>query len=137
MKAVRILFAGVIVSLFGMTVGMICCGGLFNWVYKLEPTNVWKPMEGAPGMMFYAGTLVLSIVLVLVYAMIHKGIPGKANLIKGGMFGLILWLVGILPGMFATYTFMTVATTVVIYWTILGLATNLVKGVIIAGMYGE
>ena len=116
----------------GSILAMTTCGFLFNWVYKLEPTNVWRPMEGPPGAMFYLGSLVLSIILAFVYALLRKGIPGKNRLVKGLVFGLCVWLVGNLPGMFATYSFMTVATTVVVYWAILGLVELSLKHITIA-----
>jgi hypothetical protein len=137
MKIGKILIAGVAVTVFSAIVGMVTCGGVFNWVYKLEPTNVWKAMEGPPGLMFFIGSFILNIILVFVYALIHKGVPGKNKLIKGLVFGLCVWAVGILPGMFATYSFMTVATTVVIYWTIIGLIQMPLEGIIIAAIYGE
>jgi len=116
---------------------MVTCGGVFNWVYKLEPTNVWKPMEGPPGAIFYVGSLVLGIILAFVYALINKGISGKNRLVKGLVFGLCVWAVGILPGMFANYSFMTVATQVVVYLTILSLVQTPLQGLIIAAIYGE
>ncbi len=138
MKMGKILIAGVVVTVFNAIVGMATCGGVFNWVYKLEPTNVWKPMgSNGPGAAFLVGSLVLSIVLSFVYALINKGIPGKNKFMKGLTFGLCVWAVGMLPGMFATYAFMTVATTVVIYWTILGLIKIPLEGMIIAAIYGE
>ena len=138
MKTGRMLIAGVVVTIFNAIVGMLTCGGIFNWVYKLEPTNVWKPMgSSGPGAGFMIGSLLLSIVLSLVYALIHKGIPGKNKLVKGIVFGLCVWSVGMLPGMFATYAFMTVATTVVVYWTVLGLIQAPLEGMIIAAIYGE
>lgn len=137
MKKWKILIAGVAITVFDVIVGMVTCGWLFNWVYGLEPTNVWKPMEGPPGVTFYIGVLALNIVLVFFYALLNKGIPGKSKLVKGLLFGLCVWAVGILPGMFATYSFMTVATTVVIYWTVSGLIQIPLKGLIIAAIYGE
>lgn len=137
MKIGRILIAGVVVTVFNAIFGGITCGALFNWVYELEPTNIWKPMEGPPGAMFYIGSFILHIVLVFVYALVNKGIPGRNKLYKGFVFGLCVWAVGILPGMFSTYSFMTVATTVVIYWAISGLIQMPLQGVIIAAIYGE
>lgn len=137
MKLVRILIASVAVTIFGAVVGGLTCGWLFNWVYKIEPTNVWKPMDGPPGVVFLVGSLVLSLILVLVYAMLNKGIPGSNRLLKGLIFGLCVWAVGVLPGMFATFTFMTVATTVVIYWTTWSLVVIPLKGLIIAAIYGK
>ena len=78
----------------------------------------------------------MGIILALVYALLYRGIPGK-SIVKGLVFGLFVWLVGTLPGMLATYTFMRVATTVVIYWTIQGLVVLLVEGAIIAAIYGN
>ncbi len=138
MKIGKILIAGVVVTIFNAIVGGVTCGGIFNWVYKLEPTNVWKPMSGnGPGVGFMIGGFLLSIVLSVVYALINKGIPGKNKFVKGLVFGLCVWAVGMLPGMFATYSFMTVATTVIVYWTILGLITTPLEGMIIAAIYGE
>lgn len=137
MKIGKILIAAVALSLFGMIFGGVTCGWLFNWVYKLEPVNVWKPMDGPPGLAFQIGGFLLNVVLVVVYALLRKGIPGKNKLTKGIVFGLCIWAVGMLPGMFSTYSFMTVATGVVIYWTILGLIEMPIKGLIIAAIYGE
>jgi len=137
MKIGKILLAGVVVTIFNMVVGMITCGGIFSWVYNLEPTNVWKPMNGGPGVKFMLASLVLSVVLAFVYALINKGIPGKNKFVKGAVFGLCVWAVGMLPGMLATHVFMTVATTVIVYWTILGLIKTPLEGMIIAAICGE
>ena len=40
MKIGKILIAALAVSLFGAVFAGVTCGWLFNWVYKLEPTNV-------------------------------------------------------------------------------------------------
>ncbi|MBU0533924.1 MAG: hypothetical protein KJ887_03895 [Candidatus Omnitrophica bacterium] len=138
MKIGKIVIAGVVVTVFNAIVGMLTCGGIFSWVYKLEPINIWKPMgSSGPGAMFMIGSLILSIVLSFVYTLINKGIPGGNKFTKGIVFGLCVWAVGMLPGMFATYAFMTVSTTVVIYWTILGLIKTPLEGMIIATIYGE
>ena len=136
MKYWRIFIAGVVVTVFSTGVGMITCGWLFRWVYEIEPTNIWRAMDTIP-VAYYPAFLALNIVLAFVYALLVKGIPGKNKLIKGLVFGLCVWAVGMLPGMLATYLFMTVAATVVIYWTITGLIFTPLIGLIIAAIYGE
>ncbi|MBU0567218.1 hypothetical protein KJ693_03880 [bacterium] len=136
MRIRRMLIAGVVSRIAGTILGIMTCGWLFNWVYALEPTEIWKPMAGPPPLWFNLAGLALGIILALVYALLIKSIPGK-GIVKGLVFGLFVWLVGILPGMLATYTFMRIATTVVIYWTIQGLVVLLVEGVIIAAIYGN
>jgi len=137
MKIGKIVIAGIAVTVFNTIVGMVTCGGFFRWVYKLEPTNVWKPMEGPPGIMLYVGSFILSIILVFVYALINKGIPGKNKLVKGLIFGLCVWAIATLPGVLTAYSFMTMAPTVLLYWTIRGLIQAPLEGMIIAAIYGE
>jgi len=137
MKTKKIIIAGVAISILDSIVGAVMCGGIFNWVYKLEPTNVWKPMGDAPGLTYFIGLLLLNFIFTAVYASLKEGIFGKDKFIKGLVFGLYVWLVGMLPGMFATYMFMTVAPTVIIYWTILALIQTPLKGLLTSSIYGE
>ena len=76
----------------------------------------------------------LMLIFTGVYEYIQGGIPLK-GIKKGLCFGTIVWLVGILPGMWSTYMFNTTNTTVVIYWLIQGLVRCLILGAIIAWMY--
>jgi hypothetical protein len=137
MRIGKILIAGVAATLVSSILGMVTCGGVFNWVYKLEPINVWKNMEGPPGIWLYVGSLILHVIFAYVYALLQKGIPGKNKIVKGLVFGLCVWAIGILPGMFSIYYFMTVATTVVVYWTISALIIDPILGMVIAVIYGE
>ncbi len=138
MKTGRVLIAGVTVTIFNAIVGAVTCGGIFSWVYQLEPINVWKPMgNNGPGLTFMIYSLILSIIFALVYALIYKGLPGSNKLVKGLVFGLCVWAVGMLPGMLATYSFMTVAPTVIIYWTVMGLIKTPLEGMIVAAIYGK
>jgi len=133
MKNLKVLIASVCLTVFDFLVGIICCGYFFNWVYKLEPVNVWKPMaNGSPSPFFFLSSFIMTVLFVLIYVIIQKSIPGKNKIVKGVFYGCIVTVLGILPGMIATYFFMTVNTTVIIYWTILAAIQNPVKGVITA-----
>ena len=81
MKIGKIVIAGAAVTIFNTIIGLVTCGGVFSWVYKLEPTNVWKPMNGGPSAMFMIISLVLSIILSFIYVLINKGIPGSSKLV--------------------------------------------------------
>lgn len=137
MKLGKTATAGIAVTIFDMLIGMICCGMLFSWVYKIEPTNVWKGMSGPPGADFMLRSFCLSIVFAVSYAILRKGLPGKNRFVKGLLLGLFVWALGILPGMNAMYTFMTVAPAALLYWTILGLVKVPLEGLIIAAIYGD
>jgi hypothetical protein len=136
-KIVRIILAAVAITVFMMIVGGLTCGGIFKGMYKIEPTNVWKQMEGPPGAIYLVGSFVMHIIFVVVYVFLCKGIPGKGAVGKGAFYGLCVWAVGELPGMFAMYVFMTVAPQVLIYWAVMGLITTPVSGVIASAIYGK
>jgi len=82
MKYGKIVIAGIAVTVLHAIIGMACCGGVFNWVYKLEPTNVWKAMDSAPGAAYFVGSLVLSIILAFVYALINRGSREQISCLK-------------------------------------------------------
>ncbi|OGI01118.1 MAG: hypothetical protein A2Y25_09990 [Candidatus Melainabacteria bacterium GWF2_37_15] len=138
MSLKKILIAGVAAAIFNIIIGMLTCGGVFNWVYQVEPTNVWKPVtEETFGLGYLLGELFLNIIFVYVYALFYRGIPGFNKYVKGLVYGLAVWGVGTLPGMFATAGFMTVANVVVVYWTIWALVVLPLKGMLVSAIYGE
>lgn len=137
MNIKKLILAIIAVAIFNFLVGAATCGSTFSWVYKLEPTNVWKPMESISPLIMIATMLTIDILFVFVYALINKGVPGQNRFIKGLVYGLLVVLVGLLPGMIQTYFYMTVATTVVVYWTIWGFIVSPLKGLIAAAIYGE
>ena len=137
MKLLRILIAGLIVTVFNTAFGIVTCGWYFRWIYDLKPTEIWKPMDGPPGIAYYISAVVLSILFVIVYAILNKGVPGKIRIVKGIVFGVCVWVVGILPGMAAMYFFMTINPDVIVYWTVLGLVQTPLAGIITAIIYGK
>lgn len=137
MKISKVLIATIVVSVFNFIVGALTCGGLFSWVYKVEPVNVWKPMTNAILPYMIAEILIVNLLFVVVYALIQKGVPGKNKFTKGLIYGLLVWLVGLVPGMLATAIYMTVSKVVILYWTVWGLIVSPLKGIIASAIYGE
>lgn len=129
-KTGKIIATAVVITVVGFILGWLTCGWLFNWVYtKLEPTDIWKiPNFG----LTILGDFVVALIMVWVYALIMKGIPGQ-GVKKGINYGLIMWALS-LGGMWATLMFMTVNPGVVLYWTLSGLVIFLIKGTIIGAM---
>lgn len=137
----KVAIAGIVAGIVHIIFGTLTCGWLFKGVYLIPPTNVWKfigqsGFTGSQIAVMTIGNIVIGIILAGVYAWLFHGIPG-AGIKKGLNYGVVLWLVGILPGMFATYMFMTVATTVVLYWIAIGLVNYLIVGAVIAKIYKE
>ena len=126
------LLASVAVFAFKMAAGIILCGGIFSWVYTLAPTNVWRPM--GPSKRLFVGLFLASMLFVLVYKILAKAFEGMGVVKRGIVYGLCVWAAGVVPGMIATYTFMTVNTTVVIYWTLSMLVLIPIQGIIVSAV---
>lgn len=137
MKIKELLLATLAVAAVNIIIGMLTCGSTFSWVYKLEPTNVWKSMDAFSLPLMVITTVFVDLIFVYVYSILKDGIPTTNNLAKGFIYGVCVWGVGIVPGMVSTQLYMTVATTVVIYWTIWGLIVNPIKGMIAAAIYKD
>lgn len=133
----NIVIAGIVAAIISFVINAVTCGWLFSWVYALEPTSIWKPMTEFPWIASIIGTVIIGIILAAVYAYIHKGLPAESGLKKGVQYGLILWLVGMIPGMYATWFTMTVNNTVIIYWAAQGLIKYLLMGAAIGFLYKE
>ncbi len=102
------------------------------------PPNIWVDPEImlSTGNMIGAeiAGLIGAILFALVYAILYNGIPGN-GIKKGLIYGFLVWLVGALVGMATMPFYMTIATTVVIYWILNALVINLINGVILGAIY--
>ena len=138
MRFVRIIVATIVLTILNSLFAGLTCGWLFKWVYALEPTNVWVPESAMTTTFFiwlYAGTFILMFLFVLIFSVLHDSIPGACRACKGAMYGFLVWLLGMLPGMFMTYMFMTVNRTVILYWTVCGLVWLLIAGIVTGLIY--
>ena len=127
---VKKLLATVAVFVFKLIAGTTLCGGIFRGVYSLAPIDVWSPVLHTKRL--FVGLFLASVLFVLVYKLVSRAFEGMGVVQRGLLYGLCIWAAGIVPGMIATYTFMTVNITVVIYWTILSLVLTPIQGVIVS-----
>lgn len=138
MNTKRFILAALVVWIVSAVLRLLTCGWLFKWVYELPPV-IWESVEAmstTSGLVgSYLVALVIAIVFVGVYAKIKSGIPGETNLKRGLAYGLIVWLVSGFSGIISMPFYMTVSTTVVIYWVIQLLVVNLINGALVAVIY--
>lgn len=139
MKIGRIIIAAVVITVLSALYNGLTCGWLFKWVYALEPASVWMPenlMNTAYFAWVYLGFFILYFFFVLVYARIGSCLPGTCSISKGALWGFIVWLVGMLPGMFTLYMFTIINGTVILYWTLSGLVWIVIAGIVAGLVYG-
>lgn len=129
--------AAMAVTAFDIAFGMLTCGWLFKWIYRLSPIPIWRPVQFLAWqywVMVDIGIFVISIIYVMAYAKIGC-VLGKSKIERGLRFGFYLWFVAMLPGMFYLYTFINIHPWVVVYWLIRGFIEFIVAGLLIAWIY--
>ena len=139
MNKKKILISGIAIWIVSTVLGFMTCGWLFNWVYQLPPI-IWKNPATIMTTGSMIGTniigLVSAMIFASVYALLYKGIPGKG--IKKGMnYGLIAWFLGALSGLPSMPFYMTISTTVIVYWIVQALVMNLINGAIVGKIYKD
>lgn len=140
MKWGKIVLAAVAATVVNAIYGMLTCGWLFNWVYKLPPTEILRPETGYTGSfwaVFHVGGFIVYLILATIFVLIEKALPSKCRCCAGVAFGLIVWAVGVLPGMFYLYMFTVMAPGLLLYWVINGLVAMLITGLVIAWICGK
>ena len=133
----KILTTGVVIWIVNSALGWLSCGYLFNWVYEIPP-NIWLDESIITSTNNIIGASIIGIIsamiFVFVYAVFYKGIPGR-GIKKGVTYGILIWMVAALSGMASMPFYMTIATTVVVYWIALALVMNIINGIILGKMY--
>ncbi len=138
----RIIIAGFTINVLSFIIGALSFNWAFKFIFQLEPTYIWRwisfEQKMGTGWWTYLiiGNTILAILFAWVYAILIKGIPGS-GIKKGILYGILLWLAGILPCTFSMHIFTKMAGLVVLYWTIDGLIEYSLYGAIVAAIYGE
>lgn len=137
----RVILAGIALNFVSFLIG----GGsylLFGNVFKLEPTSVWKwtPAMGLDIPVSWPALLLMNITLAVVFAwvfaLLYRGVPGT-GIRKGIIFGLLAWLIGVIPPMTTLYLMTRIAPGALLYFTIQGLFEWLVYGLVMSVIYRE
>jgi len=137
MKSKKLILSTILIWIAGIIFMWLTCGWLFSWVYTIPPL-IWlspEEMMSTNNMLLSnLSALMASFLFVMVYDILYKGIPGT-GIKKGLTYGLLMWLVGALSGMVTMPFYMTIASTVIVYWVIQALVLNLLRGLIIGWIY--
>jgi hypothetical protein len=132
----KIILPGVIAGIAILVLGM-----LVSYLFMLIPsvsadyanTAIMRQWQDPLMMLFFLYPFILGIILAFIWdksKTLFKGTLWK----RGCNFGLAIFLIATIPGMFITYTSMPYSLMTVISWTVGGLLNALVAGWIFAKM---
>lgn len=136
----KIVFTGIAVGIASNIYGLITCRWLFKWVYFIDLPNIWKAsmLSGNISWLISMGTMrmLISIITTLGYAILYKGLPFK-SVKKGIAYGLLIWLLGLLPSRILLYLSMNISASIIIYWILDELVSYMLLGAVIGICYKE
>jgi len=132
----KIILPGILAGVAILVLGMIV-----SYIFMLIPavaadysnTNIMRQWQDPLMSLFFIYPFVLGIILAWVWNKSKTLFKGSASK-RGCNFGLTIWLIATVPGMFITYTSMPYAFMTVISWTVGGLVNSLAAGGIFAKM---
>jgi len=135
MNIKRFILAWIVTSVLFLVLDMLF-GTLGGY---LTASITGAPIQGLGGIesKIFTGLIfevINGFILVLVYVVIHASIPGK-GLVKGIIYGLIVWAMRVLMWAFSTYMMFEVSPVLLVITTILGLIEVLILCVVIAAIY--
>ncbi len=133
----KILLIGIPAGILKALIGWATCGGLFSWVYQIEPTALWKLPEQMNLPMIWISNIIIAMILVAVFGIIKDKLVQKCRVLRGASFGILVWSIGTIPGVFAGYLYMTTAHEVLIYQFIWGLIISILIGIFISIFYDK
>jgi len=107
-------------------------GAIIDMPYYLmqDYFSVWSkvmmPAAGPPPMTFFAFSIAFNFIAGLIFAGVYERIK---SLLKGIQFGLALFLVSTVPGMFSTYLTINLPAMLIASWAVQGLVIFLLMGI--------
>jgi len=123
----KIVVGGLLAALVLVIVSFVF-GSLSANMYVMSPAGMWKSMMGQRfflKMVIY--DIVVGLILSYVYSILKSSVPGS-GLQKGVIFGLLVWLVGSVPGLGMTFLTMNIRNKLLIIWLINGLVNYVCAG---------
>ena len=134
----KVILAGVLATVIGFVLeGLLYSAS--NGVYASYGDLPYaKPVESLPAYLatMMGGSVILTVLFALIYALIRDGLPGQRAWQKGLSFGLILLAVYMLPTAFNTWMQIAQPLTLILLEAVNRTIGLLVQAVIIALVYG-
>lgn len=124
-----------VITVFNATIEWLA-RGFFDWIYKIEPTVIWKDFMLNQTWLALVGlvSLFLSVLFVIGFVLVEESLPGK-KAGKGLNYGWLIWVIATVPSIFSQMVFMNISTVYIAYAVFFGLAKNLISGMIVGLVY--
>ncbi|MHA1540576.1 MAG: hypothetical protein ACTSXL_03085 [Alphaproteobacteria bacterium] len=133
----KILLIGIPAGILRALIGWATCGSLFSWIYKIEPTALWKLPEQMNLPMIWVVNIAIAMILVAVFGIVKDTLSQKCRILRGASFGVLVWAISTLPSTMAGYLFTNTACEVLLYQLVWGLVIGVLLGIFISVFYDK
>jgi hypothetical protein len=127
------LVTGLAMLIAGMAVSQIFGFLIPSIKTEYENANLFRPWSDPLMSLYFIHPFAVGIILAWVWSMVKDFLTAKSRTAKGISFGLIYWSIT-LPGMLISYATFPVSFTLVLSWTLSGLAQVICAGLILPKM---
>ena len=137
-KITGVVAAGIVYAVISMVVNTLWAFIDMPYYLMQEYFAVWSklmmPTAGPPGVEFYVASFVFTLVAGLIFAGVYSRVKASIRdkgIRKGLRFGFGIFLISVIPGMFSLYLLINLPTMLIVSWTVSGLVTSLLGGIVI------
>ncbi|HIG97607.1 MAG TPA: hypothetical protein HA230_04665 [Candidatus Aenigmarchaeota archaeon] len=137
-KIAAIVAAGIVYAVISMVVNTLWAFIDMPYYLMQEYFAVWSKLmmstAGPPGVEFYVASFVFTLVAGLIFAGVYSRVKASIRdkgIRKGLRFGFGIFLISVIPGMFSLYLLINLPTMLIVSWTVSGLVTSLLGGIVI------
>ena len=120
----KIVIGGILAGIILMIVGFIF-GSLTADMYRMSPPGLFKVPMNYTLLVVY--DIVVGFILAYAYSILKNSVPGS-GLQKGMIFGFLVFLVGVVPGLGITYITMNIRNKLIFMWAVEMLVAYLLAG---------
>jgi hypothetical protein len=125
---------GILGALIAFVFGLVFDKILFAWVYLAMPgADFFKVASVSTQIWSVIGIILLQLFYAFTYVILQRSIPGL-KYAKGVLFGLMLWIVGVVPFSAMLLLNANINPIMPIYMLIAGLVQNVLIAVIYSGI---
>lgn len=127
----RVLLGSIVAGFIRFVVAAFLCGAIGAPLYESTPL-IWKSMDSSSWMLYmFIVNLFAGFLFVSVYSIFYKGIPGN-GMEKGFIYGILIFLVGTLPGLLVTYLTMRIPILLIGLWLVESFVSSILMGLVTA-----
>jgi len=137
-KIAAIVAAGIVYAVISMVVNTLWAFIDMPYYLMQEYFAVWSKLmmstAGPPGVEFYVASFVFTLVAGLIFAGVYSRVKASIRdkgIRKGLRFGFGIFLISVIPGMFSLYLLINLPAGLIVSWTVSGLVTSLLGGIVI------